>query len=448
MSLLRKDLRALTVVAAPAVALQLASMSFGVVDVLMVGRVSRHAFDAASLGGIWIWGTLIFGMGVVFGMDPFISQAHGAKDTRGMALALQRGIVASLIVTVPIAVAWLTTARGLELLGQDPALARDAGRFVVAQVPGIAPFLVFTALRQYLVGRNIIAPSVCVLVLGNVLNAGLNWVLIFGHLGLPPMGLIGSAIATTISRVVLVVALVLWIRFRKLHEGAWQRWSRDAFSRPGLAQVFRYGFPVGVQMGLEVWAFQIALLMAGWLGDVELGAHTVVLNLASLSFMLPLGVAIGAGALVGNRIGEGDLDGARRASRLSLWLGAIIMIGSAFVFTAFRVALPRLWNPDADVQALASTILPIAGAFQLFDGIQAVGAGVLRGMGQPRPAAVFNVFGYYVLALPLAWWLATRGGMGLAGIWWGLAVGLAVIAALLVFWIFRTEPRTVVLDPN
>ena len=211
--------------------------------------------------------------------------------------------------------------------------------------------------------------------------------------------------------------------------------------------MFAYGIPVGLQMGSEVWAFQIAMLMAGWLGEVELGAHTIVLNLASISFMLPLGVAIGAGTLVGNRIGEGDIDGARRAARLSLGVGAAIMSGSAILFTTFRVALPLLYGGDADIAALASTVLPIAGAFQLFDGTQAVGAGVLRGMGLPRPAAIFNLIGYYALALPLAWWLAIHQHMGIAGLWWGLALGLAVIAALLVFWILRTEPRAVTLDP-
>ena len=153
MSVLRKDLRELFEIAAPAVALQLASMGFSVVDTIMVGRVSRHAFAAASLGGIWMWGSLVFGMGVVMGMDPFVSQGFGAKDERRMSLALQRGVLAAVLVSVPIMLAWLTTRAGLMLFGQSAALARDAARFAILQIPSVTPFLVFTAMRQWLIGR-------------------------------------------------------------------------------------------------------------------------------------------------------------------------------------------------------------------------------------------------------------------------------------------------------
>lgn len=445
-STVRRDLRELAALAAPAAALQLASFTFGLVDAAMVGRVSRVAFDAATLGGIWIWGTLIFGMGVVFGIDPFVSQAFGAKDERGMALAVQRGVISAVLVSVPLMLLWLPTEWGLRALGQDPVLAHEAAHYVTLQIPSVAPFLVFTALRQYLVGRKIIAPAVWVLVIANLLNVVLDWMLIFGHFGAPAMGLAGSAIATTLVRSSMAFLLFGWIVARGLHRGAWRPWSRASFARAGVVKTFAYGLPVGVQMGLEVWAFQAATLMAGWLGDVALGAHSAVLNLASMAFMLPLGVSIGAATLVGNRIGERDLDGARRAARLSLAVGAGIQVFAVVAFTALRNVLPAIYTNDVEIRTLAAAILPIAGAFQLFDGTQAVGCGVLRGMGIPRPAAVFNLVGYYILGLPLAWWMIERAGVGLAGIWWSLALSLAVVAALLVFWIFRSEPRVVVLD--
>lgn len=434
------ELRRLVMLAMPIVVTQVGTMMMGVVDMLMVGSVGREALAAAALGNLWTMGTLVVGMGLTLGIDPILTQAHGAGDARAVGLVTQRGLVMAALAGVPTALLWLVTGPALELAGQDPTLAAMAHDYVLMQLPSVFGFLGFMVLRSYLQGRSIVAPAMWVTLLANVFNALLNWVLIFGELGAPAMGLRGAGIATGVTRSLMLVALALWIWRAGLQRGAWTPWSRAALAPAGLLEIVRFGLPVGVQLGLEMWAFQAATLFAGWLGEAELAAHTIAINLASLSFMVPLGVAMAAVTRVGNLLGAGDRHGAQRAAWVALAVGAGVMTVSATVFVALRTELPALYNDDVAVLALAAGLLPIAGAFQIFDGIQVVGGGVLRGMGRTRPAALFNLVGYYVLGLPVAWWLAFERGMGVAGIWWGLTVGLMVVAVLLIAWIGARGP--------
>ncbi|MBA3545338.1 MAG: MATE family efflux transporter, partial [Nannocystis sp.] len=344
-------------------------------------------------------------------------------------------LVVAALASVPTALLWLLTGPALVLAGQDPGLAAMAHDYVLMQLPSVVGFLGFMVLRSYLQGRSIVAPAMWVTLIANVLNAMINWVLIFGELGFPALGLRGAGIATGITRSFMLVGLAWWVWRARLHRGAWTPWSRAALAPAGLLEIVRFGLPVGIQLGLEMWAFQAATLFAGWLGEVELAAHTIVINLASLSFMVPLGVAMAAVTRVGNLIGSGDRQGAQRAAWVALGVGAGVMVVSAIAFVVLRNELPGHYNADAAVVAMAAALLPIAGAFQIFDGIQVVGGGILRGMGRTRPAAVFNLLAYYVIGLPVAWWLAFRTDMGVAGIWWGLTAGLMVVAALLVAWV-------------
>jgi MATE family multidrug resistance protein len=432
----REEVRALLRLGLPVSVTQLGVMMLGVVDTMMVGHLGTIALDAAALGSLWVWGTAVFGIGLVLGMDPIVSQAHGAGELRRVALTLHRGLVVGLLVTPLLAVSWWLTEPCLLALGQTPALAAAAGRYVEIQIFSLFPFLAFYALRQYLQGRGLVAPAVVAVIVANLFNAGANWVLIYGHLGFPAMGLEGAGLATGLTRCVLLLSLALWTWAAGLHRGAWERPSMAALELRGLAEIVRHGIPVGVQYGLETWAFQISTLVAGRLGEATLAGHVIALNLASLSFMVPLGISQGASTRVGNLIGAGMPVAARRSATLALALGAGVMVVSAVLFVVLRHALPRLYTDDPEVIAVAAGILPIAAAFQLFDGTQGVGGGVLRGVGATRPAAVFNLVGYYVIALPLAA-LAVHMGMGLEGLWWGLSLGVALVAMALVWWIRR-----------
>ncbi len=437
---LKWEVRRLLTLAAPVVVTQLATMMLGVVDTLMVGHHSVETLAAASLGHVWTFGTLIFAMGVVYGMDPIVTQAFGAGDRERMALALQRGIVVGLLVSIPVSALWLVTAPVMRFLGQDPELAAQAQTYAVLQIPSVPFFLAFTALRQYLQGRGIVKPVMIIAIVANGVNVALNWGLIFGNLGLPALELRGAGIATASTRIFMLVATLLLVRFLQLHRDAWIPWSSRSFRPRAVSELLHYGVPIGVTFSLEVWAFQITTLLAGRLGQNELAAHTIVLNLASLSFMLPLGISLAAVTRVGNQIGEGNYHGARRSAWVAFAVGAAVQTFSATLFVLLRHELPALFTPDLTLVTLAAGILPIAAAFQLFDGTQVVGAGVLRGAGSTKPAALFNLVGYYAVALPLAWYMTFRAGMGLKGLWWGLALGLALVAIALLAWIYRRGP--------
>ena len=284
-------------------------MTLGVVDMAMVGGLGIEELDASALGNTWIFGTLIFGLGMGFGLDPIISQSHGAGDSKRIALALQRGVVVALLMSVPIALAWAFTDGALNLFGQAEEMSQMAQAYVQIQIFSIPTFLIFNTLRQYLQGRGIVYPALWIVLVGNAFNIVANWLLIYGHWGFPTMGIEGAGLATASTRCFLLLSLYLWMRAFHLFDGAWLPWSREALALGGLAEIFHFGLPVALQYGLEGWAFQLTTIMAGWLGEVELAAHSISLNLSSIAFMLPLGLSMGAATRVGNLIGQGRFQG-------------------------------------------------------------------------------------------------------------------------------------------
>ncbi len=434
---LREEARRLARLALPVALSQLAIMSMGFVDLVMVGRVSVEAFAAVSIANPWQYGTLLFASGFLMALDPVVSQAHGARDGERAGRALQQGLVLALALTPFVIFAWTQTEEVLRALGQDPVLAREAERFLVVQIPSVPFFLAYSALRQYLVAREIVRPVLWVVLVANLVNALGNWVLVFGHWGAPPLGLVGSGLATSLTRIAtFAVGVALVLAFR-LHEGAWVPWSRQSFAPARLWALLTIGAPIALQVSLEMWAFGSSNLIAGRLGAAAVAAHGMVMNLASITFMVALGIAQATAVRVGNLIGAGRLDESQRAAWLGIGMGASFMTLSAVGFVLAREALPRLYTTEAAVIAAAAAILPIAGAFQIFDGTQSVASGVLRAMGRTGPAAAFNLVGYWGLALPLGGWLALRGGAGLPGLWWGLCAGLVVVATGLVLWIWR-----------
>jgi MATE family multidrug resistance protein len=436
---LKSEIRTLLRLSTPVALTQLGLMMTGIVDTLMVSRLGVRELAASALGNMWQWSFMSMGLGVLMGMDPLISQAHGRGDHPATALALQRGIVLAVLISVPICVCIAFTREGLGWLGQDPSVAELAGQYNSWKLPTVPCFLVYSAMRQYLQGRTLMAPATWVMWIGNLAHVVFNWALIFGHLGFPALGLAGAGMASSLMTALLVLGLALWVRGFGLHRDAWRPWDRESFR--GLSQTLRLGLPVGAQISLEACAFSLATMMAGWLGTAAVGSHQIVLNLAALSFMVPLGVSQAASTRVGNLIGEGQALGMRRAVRASLVLGAGVMLVSALLFTALRFQLPRLFSEDAAVVMLAAQILPIASAFQLSDGTQVVAGGVLRGMGRPNAAALVNLLGYYVLALPLAYFLAFRCKLGLVGVWLALLIGLTAVALALLVWAQRTARR-------
>lgn len=434
----QSEYRAVWTLGWPLALAQLGILLAGVVDTVMVARVSVDALAACALANMWHWAFMSIGLGLVMGIDAQVSQAHGRRDGEASAGALQRGLILALAGSIPITIALLLTEQGMLLLGQTPEIARLAQSYNLIKIPTTFCFLTYAAFKHYLQGREIVKPATAVMWTANLLNGFFNWVFIFGNLGAPALGLEGAALATTITTATEPLLLYAIIKVYAFDQGATRRWDRSSFALAPLIETAKLGLPVGLQMSLETWAFTLASFMSGWIDVTNIGANQVVLNMASLAFMVPMGLSMGATTRIGNLIGEGDMPAMRRAVRASLALGAGSMLFSAIAFTTLRVELPSLYSDDAALIALAAGILPLAGAFQLADGVQVMACGTLRGMGRPTVAALIHMLGYYAFALPLAYVMAFELGLGLQGIWAGLALGVGAVAIALAFWALRT----------
>ncbi len=443
-----REVRRLGGLAAPVAATQLSSMLLWTVDLLMVGRLGVESLNAVSLGRIWVMGTTTVALGLVYGLDPIAAQAHGARDRHRLGDVMVHGVLLALLISIPLALLWLATGPILTAFGQDPATVALAAAYVKVQIPGLPCFLLFMALRQFLQARGIVRSAMWISFGANFFNAGVNALLIYGLWGVPRLGVVGAGVGTAVTQVAMLVTLLLFIRRFRLQRGVRAVFTTASLRLRGVAEIAFFGAPVAFQLALEYWAFAIVTLWAGRLGAIELAAHSIALNLASISYMVPLGISIGATTRVGNLIGAGQPAAAQRAAWVALGLGVTAMSGFALVFVLGRTAIPSAYTTDTAVIALAALLLPIAACFELFDGLQVVGSGILRGIGSTRPAALANLVGYYVLGLPLGWWLGRPERYGLAGLWWGLAIGLAAVAILLVLRVAVAGPKTAVAIAN
>ncbi|HEV2291312.1 MAG TPA: MATE family efflux transporter [Gemmatimonadales bacterium] len=443
----RTDLGEMLRLAVPVVTVQVGLMFMGVVDTVMVGHLSKEALAAVALGNVYVFASICIGMGTLMVMDPIVSQAVGAGDAVAVARGVQRGLVLALLLTIPCTLLLLPGESVLGWLHQPPEVVPLAARYTRATLAGMFPFFAFIVFRQTLQAMNRMAPIVWVVIAGNLINLALNYGLIYGHWGLPALGVVGSGYATAVGRTALGagVLVLAWPVLRP----ALLPLRRDALDPAPLLRMTRLGFPIAVTMELEYGAFAIVGLMMGTLGTLQMAGHQIALNLASLTFMVPLGVS-GAGAvLVGQAIGRGDADGMRRAAGAALVIGVGFMACTAVVFTLTPGAFAALYTTDPGVYALAATLIPIAGLFQVFDGTQAVTVGILRGAGDTSAPMVINVLGFWLVGVPvsLLFGFALHGGP--VGLWWGFVAGLAAVALFLVLRLrirFRRAVERVVID--
>ncbi len=438
---IRNELRAIGVLAGPAVAMQLGDMTLGVVDTLMVARVSTEALAAATLANVYEALALFSVAGILLGIDPLVSQAHGAGVGRRAGLALQHALVLGALLTLPVVALFRGAEAVFLTLGQRADLALASSQYLWVQAPSIPFFFGFVALRHYLMGREILAPTLSVILVANLVNILANWVLIFGHWGAPALGLVGAGLSTSLVRVALFAGLASWILLAGLHRAAWPRFGRQAFRGRRLARVMRLGLPIAVQFTLEIGAFAVATLIAGWLGVVPLAAHALALNMASVTFMISLGISLAAATRVGNLIGARRGCLVPRSAGLAMAVGGGAMSVAGVAFALFPRSLAGLYTDDASVVAVCAQLLPIAGAFQIFDGVQTVAGGVLRGLGKTRPAAWANFIAYWLIGLPVGYFLALHTTAGIRGLWWSLAAGLAIVAGVLATRAFREGRR-------
>lgn len=442
-----RDLQELVALALPVISVQLGMMAMGVVDTIMVGHLSPTALAAVALGNVYYFGASIFGMGALMALDPVVAQAVGANDREGIARGVQRGIVLALLLCIPTALVLLPAPLVLGWLRQPPEVAPLAGAYAQVCIPGTIGVFAFVVLRQSLQALGRMRAILITIVVANLLNAGLNWLFIFGHGGFPAMGAVGSAWASTVARLIMAVMLpaLAWPLLRD----SVLPLRRAALDPQPLYRMLRIGAPIGVQHQLEYGVFGVVGLLMGSMGTTMVAGHQVALNLASITFMVPLGISSAAAVVVGRAVGRNDPESAWESAQAALLLAVAFMGATAICFLALPGPLARVYTTAPEVLAIAVTLIPLAGVFQVFDGIQVTSIGILRGLGDTRTPMIIGVLGFWLVGLPVSLVLAFTVGLAAPGLWWGLVLGLIFVASLLlarVRWKLRQPLKRVIID--
>ena len=424
---LREELRPMLRLALPLVFAELGWMAMGVADTIIAGHAGRQMLGAVALGHGLYYTFAVFGIGLILGLDTLISQAFGRGDLIDCRRSLAGGLVTSFLASPPlIGMVW---AMGpvMDWFGIGAELKHDAQSYLRAVSWGTLPLMIYAAFRRFLQAQDIVRPVMFALVSANIVNIFGNWVLIFGKLGLPALGPAGSGYATSLARLYMA-AVLMWVTVARFGWDVWTVW-------PGwerVREVVRLGLPVAVQYSFEVAIFALTATMLGALGPVALGAHQIALNLVSITYMIPLGVSSAAAVRVGQAVGRRDPDGAKRAGWVGIALGAGFMTMAGIFFWTVPSLVASAYTNDTEVVALAASLLVIAAFFQLFDGLQTVATGTLRGLGDTRTAMVTHVACYWGIGLPLGWWLTYPQGWGARGLWTGLSLALILIGIILL----------------
>jgi MATE family multidrug resistance protein len=426
--------------AGPVVLAELGWIAMGVVDTVMVGRVSAEAIGAVGVGSILFYAVGIFGTGLLLGLDTLIPQAYGADDledchhTLFQAIYLCLGLGPVLMLLMSVAVPLLRT------WGLHPDVLALGVPYIRAVIWSALPLLFFTAFRHYLQGMNIVRPTMIVLISANAVNVIANWALIFGNLGFPAMGAEGAGWASCVSRVYMCLGLLGYILYReRRYDGGLLRRSLD-LDLDRIRRLVRLGFPAALQRALEIGVFALATALAGRLDPVSLAAHQIAITIASVTFMVPLGISAAGAVRVGQALGRGDPSAARRSGWTALFLAAAFMSFAGVVFFLIPHLILEAFTTDPAVIATGVTLLFIAAFFQLFDGVQVVATGILRGAGDTRTPVASNLVGHWLLGLPIGYALCFELGWGAPGLWVGLSVGLIAVGVLLLYvWAQRVE---------
>jgi len=432
----RTDLRALLTLAIPVVVIQVGMMFMGVVDTLMVGRVSPLALASVAIGNLYGMVVTIFAQGVLLAIDPVVTQAVGANDRPAIAHGVQRALVLAALLTVPVSLSLLCARPILGGLRQQAEIVPLASSYATLLIPGVFPFLLFSIGRQTLQALGRLKPIVVTIIAANLANILLNWVLIFGKFGAPALGVAGSSIATSVSRWLMAIGLLAW-GWPDLRP-FFRPWLPESFRLAPLLRMTRLGLPIGLQFVLEYGAFGAVALLAGVLGTVQVAAYQIAINLASITYMVPLGVSAAATVMVGRAVGREAPGDARRQAVTALLCGAGFMVTTATLFLLLPGTLARLYTTDPATIALAASLIPLAGLFQVFDGTQITAIGVLRGVGDTRTPFLVSLMGYWLIGIPVSLLLGLKLALGAVGLWWGLVVGLAAVALILLARVRRT----------
>jgi len=429
----------------PVVLSQLGQVMVGVADSMMVGQLGAVPLAAASLANSIFFVLLMFGIGVSMGITPLVSIAEGKGKSIRIGRLFQHGLWINLSTALVLTIIILGLSQGLSHLNQPEIVVKEAIPYLFIITASLFPFMIFQTFKQFAEGLSQTRQAMYVTIFCNLVNVFLNWVLIFGKLGAPEMGLIGAGLATLISRILMPIMIGWYVMKSSRYKNFQLTLGLTKMSFPMINRILKIGIPTGFQYIFEVSAFGSAAIMMGWIGVNALAGHQIALNLASISYMMAAGLSTAGMIRVSNQIGKNNFKAMREAGMVVFAMVLIFMAVTAVIFIAGRNFLPTFYIDDPEVIATSATLLIIAGMFQLSDGVQVAGLGVLRGMEDVKFPTIITLIAYWVLGLPLGYFLAFEMGLAEKGIWYGLLIGLS-ITAIVLFYRFHKLSRKAILE--
>lgn len=430
----------------PIVIGQLGIVLMGVADVLMIGRLDSINLAAASLANAVYFLVAILGIGTLTAVSPLVAKSRGAGHPNQCAILFRQSIIAAFLLGVFISLITYLLTINLHWFKQTDRLTELTRGYLHMLNYGTVPLMLFMAAKQFSDGLGYTKASAVITIFALLLNVLLCWMFIYGNAGAPRLELNGAGVATSVARWVMAFMMVGWVKWNQDYK-PWISLKEHEHDRRYLIKIFKVGFPSGMQYFFEVGAFAFAAIMIGWISESAMAAHQVAINIAAVTYMLATGLSAGGSIAVGEALGRKDKHGIRMAGRAAFLLGTIFMGGSALFIGSFSNWITSWYTTDANVALMASRLLIIAALFQLSDGIQCVGLGVLRGIHDTRMPTIITIIAYWGIGIPVGYYFGFNTGWSLYGVWFALLLGLTFSAWMLSRRFLKESNNIDVNDP-
>ena len=429
-------IKKIALLGAPIAAGQVGHILTSLADTVMVGRLGEIPLAAVGFANAIFFVTFIFGIGVIAGIRPLVGKSDGENDKEKTNGYLIHGIIFSLIIGVLLTTVNYSISFLIPFMGQETAVVNEATDYYYWLTASIIPGLLFISLKNYLEGLGYTTPPMITSLLANLFNIVLNYILIFGKLGIEPMGIVGAGVATFISRILSLALMLGYSFYADKVKWYFNRLFSTRIKERTFNEIFEMGLPIGLQFFIEINAFTFGAVMAGWVGSSTQAAHHIVIQLCALTFLIGGGIGTAGTIIISNLMGTKEYKKLRFAGHTAFYMALAVMSVSAVLFTLGRNWLPTLVIDNAEVVAIAGGLLLIGALFQLVDGLQVSAISALRGIADVNVPTVIAFVAYWLIGIPTSYILAFKLNMGGLGIWWGYLTGLCV-AALMLFARFQ-----------
>lgn len=432
-----QHIKKLLLLAYPVTLAQLGHMTVGLADTYMAGKLGGVFLAAASFAFAFYFPFLFFGVGISSGTSPLIAKAHGENDSAHIRALFWQSLYMNVFTGVVLTVLLYLSASYINVFTSNPELLNKAVPFLHLIALSILPAMVFQSFRQYAEGLFSTAPAMYISLIGTFFNVLLNWFFAYGKFGFPEMGLNGIAMGTVLSRIIMALLMAGYVWYDSSLNRYFKNGWYDSFQWSVMKVLLRKSFPVGIQLSMESAVFGLGAIFISWLNSTgAIASHHIALNLAATSYMAATGLTAAVSVRVGYEWGAGNLKEIRKAGMVAFSMVSVFMLSISVVFILFRYELPALFVAEQDIIQTTASLLIIAAVFQLADGVQVIGIGALRGIGDVVAPTIIALLAYWIIGLPVGYWLTFTQGLGVQGIWYGFTIGL-FIAALLMFFRFR-----------